>query len=37
VPWDFLISAAERSAAVAVVLDRVPPRAIADIRHTWAR
>ena len=31
VPWDFLISAAERSAAVAVVLDRVPPRAIADI------
>jgi len=31
VPWDFLISAAERSAAVAVVLDRVPPRAIAEI------
>src|SRR5918993_3105278 len=31
VPWDYLISAAERSAAVAVVLDRVPPRAIADI------
>ena len=31
VPWDFLISAAERSAAVAVVLDRVPPRAITDI------
>ena len=31
VPWDFLISAAERSAAVAVVLDRVPPRAMADI------
>src|SRR3712207_8003099 len=31
VPWEFLISAAERSAAVAVVLDRVPPRAMADI------
>jgi hypothetical protein len=31
VPWDYLISAAERSAAVAVVLDRVPPRAMADI------
>jgi hypothetical protein len=31
VPWDFLVSAAERSAAVAVVLDRVPPRAITDI------
>ena len=31
VPWDFLISAAERSAAVAVVLDRVPPRAITEI------
>lgn len=28
VPWDFLLAAAERSAAVAVVLDRVPPRAI---------
>src|SRR6478609_3356351 len=31
VPWEFLHSAAERSAAVAVVLDRVPPRAMADI------
>ena len=29
VPWDFLHAAAERSAAVAVVLDRVPPRAMA--------
>ena len=29
VPWDFLLSAADRSAAVAVVLDRVPPRAMA--------
>lgn len=31
VPWDFLRSAAERSAAVAVVLDRIPPRAMADV------
>ena len=31
VPWDFLRSAAERSAAVAVVLDRVPPRAMAEV------
>ena len=31
VPWDFLLSAAERSAAVAVVLDRVPPRAMQDV------
>jgi hypothetical protein len=31
VPWDFLLSAAERSAAVAVVLDRVPPRAMAEV------
>jgi hypothetical protein len=31
VPWDFLLSAAERSAAVAVVLDRVPPRAMHEV------
>ncbi len=31
VPWEFLLAAAERSAAVAVVLDRVPPRAMSDI------
>ncbi len=31
VPWDFLASAADRSAAVAVVLDRVPPRAMAEV------
>ncbi len=31
VPWDFLRSAAERSAAVAVVLDRVPPRAMQEV------
>jgi hypothetical protein len=31
VPWDFLHSAADRSAAVAVVLDRVPPRAMSEV------
>ena len=31
VPWDFLLAAAERSAAVAVVLDRVPPRAMSEV------
>jgi hypothetical protein len=31
VPWDYLKSAAERSAAVAVVLDRVPPRAMSEV------
>ena len=31
VPWEFLLHAAERSAAVAVVLDRVPPAAMGDI------
>jgi Dynamin family len=31
VPWDYLRSAAERSAAVAVVLDRVPPRAMTEV------
>ena len=31
VPWEFLRAAAERSAAVAVVLDRVPPRAMSDV------
>ena len=31
VPWDFLHAAAERSAAVAVVLDRVPPRAMSEV------
>lgn len=31
VPWEFLLDAADRSAAVAVVLDRVPPAAIGDI------
>jgi Dynamin family len=31
VPWGFLRAAAERSAVVAVVLDRVPPRAMAEV------
>ncbi len=31
VPWDFLLSAADRSAAVAVVLDRIPPRAMGEV------
>jgi hypothetical protein len=31
VPWDFLRSAAERSTAVAIVLDRVPPGAEVEV------
>lgn len=31
VPWDFLKSAVDRSAAVAVVLDRVPPAAMNQV------
>ena len=31
VPWTFLHAAADRSAAVAVVLDRVPPRAMTEV------
>ncbi len=31
VPWDFLAGAAARQAAVAIVLDRVPPQATDDI------
>ncbi|PFG16029.1 dynamin family protein [Propionicimonas paludicola] len=31
VPWDYLRSAAERKAVVAVVLDRLPPAAVDDI------
>jgi energy-coupling factor transporter ATP-binding protein EcfA2 len=31
VPWDYLRSAAERNAVVAVVLDRLPPAALDDI------
>ncbi|WP_206063284.1 GTPase domain-containing protein [Nocardioides sp. HDW12B] len=31
VPWDFLRAAAERSAAVAIVLDRTPPAAVDEV------
>ncbi len=31
VPWHFLKAAAERSAAVAIVLDRIPPGATAEV------
>ncbi|MDR1449717.1 MAG: dynamin family protein [Propionibacteriaceae bacterium] len=31
VPWDYLQQAVDRSAAVAVVLDRVPPAAMAEV------
>ncbi|MFV0453146.1 MAG: ABC transporter [Propioniciclava sp.] len=31
VPWDYLRSAADRAAAVAVVLDRVPPAAMMEV------
>ena len=31
VPWDYLRAAAERQAMVAVVLDRVPPAAMAEV------
>jgi hypothetical protein len=31
-PWDLLLQAAERGVAVAVVLDRVPPESLADLR-----
>ncbi len=32
VPWDLLRTAAERGTAVAIVLDRVPPEAVDEIR-----
>ncbi len=37
VPWDFLRQAADRSAAVAIVLDRTPPEAIHEVRAHLAR
>ncbi len=37
VPWDFLRQAAERSAAVAIVLDRTPPTAVAEVSGHLAR
>lgn len=36
VPWDFLRDAARRSAAVAVVLDRVPYEAVDEVRQHLA-
>ncbi len=37
VPWDFLKAAAERSTAVAIVLDRTPPDAIEEVSGHLAR
>ncbi|GAB3249833.1 dynamin family protein [Alteromonas gracilis] len=37
VPWDFLKRAADRSAAVAIVLDRTPPAAVAEVSSHLAR
>jgi energy-coupling factor transporter ATP-binding protein EcfA2 len=37
VPWDFLKAAAERSTAVAIVLDRTPPDAVAEVSGHLAR
>ena len=37
VPWDFLRRAAERSASVAIVLDRTPPEAIGTVSTHLAR
>ncbi len=37
VPWDFLKQAAERSAAVAIVLDRTAPSAIEEVSAHLAR
>jgi hypothetical protein len=36
VPWDLLRQASDRGTAVAIVLDRVPPEAMADIRSHLA-
>jgi energy-coupling factor transporter ATP-binding protein EcfA2 len=37
VPWDFLKSAAERSTAVAVVLDRTTPQAVTEVKGHLTR
>ena len=37
VPWDFLRKAADRSAAVAIVLDRTPPEAVDTVAAHLAR
>jgi hypothetical protein len=37
VPWDFLRAAAERSTAVAIVLDRTPPGAVEEVSTHLAK
>src|SRR5690606_27829802 len=37
VPWDYLKAAAERSTAVAIVLDRTPPDAVEEVSAHLAR
>ncbi|GGF57836.1 ABC transporter [Marmoricola endophyticus] len=37
VPWDYLRMAADRSASVAIVLDRTAPDAVAEVRSHLAR
>ena len=37
VPWDFLKAAAERSTAVAIVLDRTAPEAVSEVSSHLAR
>jgi energy-coupling factor transporter ATP-binding protein EcfA2 len=37
VPWDYLRAAAERSTAVAIVLDRTPPDAVGEVSGHLAR
>jgi energy-coupling factor transporter ATP-binding protein EcfA2 len=37
VPWDFLKAAADRSTAVAIVLDRTTPRAVREVASHLAR
>ena len=37
VPWDYLKAAAERSTAVAIVLDRTPPEAVEEVAGHLAR
>ena len=37
VPWEYLLQAADRSAAVAIVLDRTAPSAIAEVSAHLAR
>ena len=37
VPWGFLKQAADRSAAVAIVLDRTPPTAVSEVSSHLAR